>query len=89
MQKLALRLAVCIAALAQSALADEAPAPASPARGGEVRAACEADAKKLCPDVVPGGGRIMQCLKQHKDEVSEACKQAVMKARQNAPDKQS
>jgi Cysteine rich repeat len=89
MQKFAVGFALSIAALAQSALADEAPAPASPARGGEVRAACEADAKKLCPDVAPGGGRILMCLKEHKDEVSEACKQAVSKARQNAPDKKS
>lgn len=36
--------------------------------------ACKADVEKLCPDVQPGGGRIIQCLKQHKDEVSAECK---------------
>jgi hypothetical protein len=43
------------------------------------RAACGADIQKLCPGVQPGGGRILACLKQHKDEVSDACKQAVQK----------
>jgi Cysteine rich repeat len=88
MQRLALVFGLCIAALAQSAIADEAPAPPSPARG-EVRAACEGDVKKLCPDVAPGGGRILQCLKEHKDAVSDDCKQALMKARQSAPGKKS
>ena len=44
------------------------------------RAACETDIQKLCTGVQPGGGRILACLKQHKDEVSDGCKQAVMKA---------
>lgn len=34
---------------------------------------CMEDAKKLCPDVRPGHGRIAACLKQHKAEVSPAC----------------
>ncbi len=35
---------------------------------------CAADAKKLCKDVQPGGGRIAQCMKQHETELSQACK---------------
>jgi hypothetical protein len=46
----------------------------------DARAACETDIQKLCPGVQPGGGRILACLKQHKDQVSDACKQAVVKA---------
>lgn len=89
MQRLACIFGLGIAALlAQSAIADETPARPSPARG-EVRAACEGDVKALCPDVAPGGGRILQCLKEHKDTVSDGCKQAIMKARQSAPDKKS
>jgi hypothetical protein len=44
------------------------------------RAACETDIQKLCADVQPGGGRVLACLKQHKDQVSDGCKQAVVKA---------
>jgi hypothetical protein len=46
----------------------------------EARAACDTDIQKLCPGVQPGGGRIFACLKQHKEQVSDVCKQAVMKA---------
>jgi hypothetical protein len=44
------------------------------------RAACDTDIQKLCAGVQPGGGRILACLKQHKDQVSDSCKQAVVKA---------
>ena len=46
----------------------------------EARAACATDIQKLCTGVQPGGGRILACLKQHKDQVSDGCKQAVLKA---------
>ncbi len=46
----------------------------------DARAACDTDIQKLCPGVQPGGGRILTCLKQHKDQVSDVCKQAVIKA---------
>ena len=55
----------------------QAPSPQSVA---EARAACETDIQKLCPSVQPGGGRILACLKQHRDQVTDVCKQAVMKA---------
>jgi hypothetical protein len=35
--------------------------------------ACRPDAQKLCKDVKPGGGRIAQCLKEHKAELSPEC----------------
>jgi hypothetical protein len=41
-----------------------------------LRAACADDAKKLCTGVQPGGGRIVACLKEHKDSLSDRCKQA-------------
>jgi hypothetical protein len=59
---------------------------APPAQGpsqqavADARAACDTDIQKLCPGVQPGGGRIFACLKQHKDQVSDVCKQAVIKA---------
>ena len=96
MKRSTLMLALCALAGAaafqaaiQPAAADELPATpgvSAPVQvPPEVRAACEADVKKLCAGVQPGGGRILQCLAQHKAEVSDACKQAVMKARQSAP----
>lgn len=52
------------------------------------RAACQGDVQKLCSGVQSGGGRIINCLVQHKDSVSDACKQAVMAARQTAQQQQ-
>ena len=39
--------------------------------------ACKADVQKLCAGVQPGDGRIMQCMKQHESELSDACKQNI------------
>ena len=47
----------------------------------EIRAACEEDAQKLCSDVRPGGGRIAQCLRSHKNELSQACSEAIRDAK--------
>jgi hypothetical protein len=41
----------------------------------EVRAACEADVKRLCPNIEPGGGRVRECLRSHATELSPACAQ--------------
>ena len=41
-----------------------------------VRAACADDAQKFCATVQPGGGRIVACLKEHKDSLSDKCRQA-------------
>jgi len=34
---------------------------------------CKEDIGRLCPGVLPGGGRIIRCLKQHENEVSVGC----------------
>lgn len=54
-------------------------ADAAVAQGGmaATRAACQADLTTLCAGVQPGGGRIMQCLKAHKDQISAGCKSAI------------
>jgi hypothetical protein len=74
---------------AQSPASSSPSSPASPASPAQIpsqqavaeaRAACETDIQKLCSGVQPGGGRIFACLKQHKDQVSDGCKQAVVKA---------
>jgi hypothetical protein len=69
------------AAAIESAAADQ-PSAATSTLLNEVRAACQADAQNLCAGVQAGGGRILDCLAQHKDTVSDACKQALMKAGQ-------
>jgi hypothetical protein len=38
------------------------------------REACKDDMQKLCAGVQRGGGRIIQCMKQHEAELSPACK---------------
>jgi Cysteine rich repeat len=85
MNRSTLLLSLCVAVAAQSAADEIVPAPAapSPQAVNEARAACDADIQKLCPGVQPGGGRILACLKQHKEAVSDGCKQAVLKATQN------
>ena len=44
---------------------------------------CKADFERLCRGVQPGGGRIIGCLKAHKEEVSIGCGKAIqaMKAK--------
>jgi hypothetical protein len=48
---------------------------------GRVREACAADIAKFCPDVHAGGGRVMECFKSHREDLSEGCKSALMERR--------
>jgi hypothetical protein len=43
----------------------------------DFKQACKDDAEKLCKGTKPGGGKIVQCLKQHEDQLSAACKEAM------------
>ena len=54
-------------AISQSAVAQTA----------EQQAACSGDFRKLCKGVMPGGGRILDCLAKQKDKLSPACKKVV------------
>ncbi len=65
-------IAAALVALGAGGLASPALAQERP---------CMADAARLCPDVEPGGGAQIQCLKQHKEELSPACKRKVMQAK--------
>jgi hypothetical protein len=96
MTRLLLPFVLCTVIAAQAALADDLlPSPPSSAQSptqsppaqapsqqavADARTACETDIQKLCIGVQPGGGRILACLKQHQDQVSDGCKQAVVKA---------
>jgi hypothetical protein len=53
------------------------------AQQAEAMKYCKADVARLCPGVQPGGGRIIGCLKAHKEEMSIGCGKALqaMKAK--------
>jgi hypothetical protein len=69
-RSLTILLVLCGTASAQSVQNDDAN------RLAAIRAACAEDAQRLCAGVQPGGGRIVACLKEHKDELSDQCKKA-------------
>lgn len=70
MRHLALALVVSAAAAVQSG-------PVSAQSAVDIlTGGCADDAQKLCAGVQSGGGRIIACLKQHKDSLSAKCKQA-------------
>ena len=73
------RLSILLAVLGFAA---QDPASAQPASTEAARAACSADLQQFCAGVQPGGGRMLACLKEHRDQVSPACKQAVKSALQ-------
>jgi len=54
----------------------------APARADEAgkRGPCRADVEKFCQDVKPGGGRLVDCLKAHENDLSAECKAAGQKA---------
>lgn len=52
-------------------------APNAMAQTAQQRAACQGDAKKLCQGVMPGGGRILDCLAKQKGNLSDPCKAVV------------
>jgi hypothetical protein len=41
----------------------------------EAKQACTPDIEKFCPDVTPGGGRLIRCLAPHFEELSPACRE--------------
>lgn len=45
------------------------------------RLACAADVKRMCLTVEPGEGRILACLQEHEQDLSEACYQSLPKGR--------
>jgi len=47
----------------------------------QVREACRADVRTLCAGVLPGGGRIKQCMVEKHDQLSEGCRSALLAAR--------
>lgn len=48
----------------------------------DMKEACHDDIEKFCGDVKPGKGRIMKCMKEHKEELSAACKEEIASAKE-------
>ena len=42
--------------------------------------ACKPDIRQFCSQVPPGQGRIKACMKDHMQELSEPCKEALFQA---------
>lgn len=58
-----------------------APAFAQQGMGKQVREACQADYKAFCSGVQPGGGRILKCFEEHKEQLSKECVSALQEAK--------
>ncbi len=43
--------------------------------------ACQEDVKRLCASLRPGDGRVLQCLQDHSQEVSDRCYQTLPKGK--------
>ena len=69
-RQLAIASALSLAVLASAA-------PNAFAQRAEAMKYCKADFERLCPGVQPGGGRIIGCLKAHKEEISIGCGKAL------------
>jgi hypothetical protein len=46
--------------------------------------ACRQDSRRFCPGVEPGGGRVVDCLIDHEQEISEDCYQFLRSKRGSA-----
>lgn len=44
----------------------------------QLKSACEADVRRLCNGVQPGGGRLLGCLQQNAANVSQPCAEALI-----------
>ena len=44
---------------------------------GYLARSCRTDIETLCPETVPGDGRILECLDANAEKVSDTCKDAV------------
>jgi len=66
-------LTIALAAVLMAATSFPVLAQGSNVAQGE--AACRADYRKLCNGVKPGGGRIIACLKEKRDQLSPGCQQ--------------
>lgn len=61
---------------------DTAEAPGPRTRGGAAigqNGPCAEDLKKFCSNVAPGGGAVFECMKKNEAQVSQGCKNHMVK----------
>ena len=49
----------------------------------QITTPCNETIAKYCKDVIPGGGRIMKCLNDHRDDQSIVCKDWIEEQQKN------
>ncbi len=54
-----------------------APSPEMVAARQAARQACAPDVAKFCADAQAGGGAVMQCVREHRSELSPTCSDAL------------
>ena len=72
-------LAGAVIVIALLVLAIGSGAFAQAANRDLLRTACMDDYKKFCAGVQPGGGRILQCLREREKELTPACRDGLAK----------
>jgi hypothetical protein len=69
------------AAAANGPAAAAEPSPEQAAGGPDqlklIRKFCEPDAKRFCKSVIPGGGRLLHCLREHESELASDCRKVL------------
>jgi hypothetical protein len=75
LRELKLAIAAMFAAAAVATAASRANAQAGPSQA--LRQACGTDVRALCAGIMPGGGRIKQCMIEKSDQLSDGCKAAL------------
>ena len=66
-----------IAIASGSALAQAQVPPEMRAQAMALAQLCHADFNRLCPGVLPGGGRILACLQAHASDLTPQCREAM------------
>ena len=80
------RLAIALAGLTLAMPADLALAQADQLPP-KVREACEVDYKRFCLTTIPGGGRVIACMRSNSAQLSAACRAALDEVKDPAPPK--
>jgi SET domain-containing protein len=57
---------------------------AARAKAKEAHETCTDDVQKLCKDVKPGAGRIVQCLRENEKQLSPECREKLTQKRTKA-----
>lgn len=53
----------------------------------DLAVACGQDIEVLCPDIEPGDRRLMKCLRENRDKLSESCKGKIKEIKKDRKDK--